>query len=151
MTLLRSSVIGRRYQQDAHGRLLAQAIDPTVHPYTYADGKREYVERFLRPPLVVAGDSRGDVALITMSDRTRLCMIVNNGQTGAIAQFYRPETLPPSVRRRGGYHVVQHVCRDSGRFIPRPRCDEWPHRLGSAVAGLMAECVARAPTRQRNS
>ena len=63
------------------------------YPQPYREGKVQCIEQFMAPghcgdgPVLVAGDSNGDVAMLTAFRGTRCSLIMDCGRDGKIAEL----------------------------------------------------------------
>ena len=68
-------------------------LDRAECPEPYMEGKVQCIEQFMAPshcsdgPVLVAGDSNGDVAMLTAFRGTRCSLVMDCGRDGKIAEL----------------------------------------------------------------
>lgn len=80
------NVIAMELEKDPEGRLLPEYR--RGYPMTQAEGKTEALRSILpRPPVFIAGDSDGDVDMLTAFEETKLRLVIDRGKIGPIADL----------------------------------------------------------------
>lgn len=81
-----ANVVAMEVEREADGRLLPRYR--RGYPQTQGPGKVEALRAFLpRPPVFVAGDSDGDVDMLTAFEETELRLVIDRGGDGPIARL----------------------------------------------------------------
>lgn len=113
-------LIGMNLEREQDGRISNRLIQD--YPMTYGIGKTEAIKRFLvkrygSGPLLVAGDSDGDQAMLQDFPETQISLIIDlqrspSSKIGQLAQMARQQRGSSSAR-----YLLQHRSESTGRFI----------------------------------
>lgn len=106
-------VIGIRYHRDAAGRLLPDFLPDAHRPISYGPGKTTCIRKFLPgAPILVAGDTGGDLDMLQAFAQTQMRLIVANALRGPLLALAQDATAPTTV--------LQAVYAAHGGFAPQP-------------------------------
>lgn len=113
-------LIGMNLERDRDGRITTKLIKD--YPMTYGAGKTAAIKRFLvsrygSGPLLVAGDSDGDQAMLQDFPETQISLMIDlkrvpSSKIGQLAQLARQQRGNADAR-----FLLQHRSESTGRFI----------------------------------
>lgn len=93
----------------------------TAYDQTQGDGKTKTIKKYIAEkhnnngPILVAGDSAGDVAMLTDFDDMKVGLIFNRNKSGDIGELYKKATEKQSTDQN---YLLQGRDENTGKLIP---------------------------------